>query len=225
MTDQSSRKFETLDDLRDRQELAWQRGERLLVESLADAVSAPARDAKLLILITAEVTLRRQLGETCTSAEYLQRFPQFAEALRIHFASLEAEDMKASLSEETHSFIAGGVDQSQTKGNPQRPSRTEAGRTNGTLDHQARKPPSAVVEGMVRDSLAEREEQVDRTTAADHAESRTSALASERFHRDHPACGKCHAAVHSGWTESSVACRGTQDRQPGTVAHAYPASR
>ena len=114
MTDQSSRKFETLDDLRDRQELTWQRGERLLVESLADAVSAPARDAKLLILITAEVTLRRQLGETCTSAEYLQRFPQFAEALRIHFASLEVEDKKASLPKETHSFIVGAVDQSQT---------------------------------------------------------------------------------------------------------------
>jgi predicted AAA+ superfamily ATPase len=107
MTDQSSREYETLDNLRDRQEQAWQRGERLLVESLADEVSSLARDAKLLILITAEVTLRKQLGENCTSVEYLQRFPQFAEALRIHFASLETEDQKVSLLAETHSFIAG----------------------------------------------------------------------------------------------------------------------
>ena len=114
MTDQNSRKFETLDNLRYRQEQAWQCGERLLVESLADEVAAPARDAKLLILITAEVTLRRQLGENCKLVEYLERFPQFAKALRIHFASLEANDKDESQLGETHSFIAGAADQSQT---------------------------------------------------------------------------------------------------------------
>jgi serine/threonine protein kinase len=114
MTDLNSRVSETLDNLRERQRQAWQRGEQLLVETLASAVSTPLQNDELQELVVAEVTLRRQLGETCTSVEYLQRFPQFAAALQILFASLEVNDKNESQLAETHSFIAGAVDQSQT---------------------------------------------------------------------------------------------------------------
>ena len=92
-----------MDDFRDRQCSAWQRGERLLVEALIADVTPPLTDSELLELIYAEVTLRAERGEACSVDEYVQRFPQFAESLRRLFAiheALESSDGMSSKSVE-----------------------------------------------------------------------------------------------------------------------------
>ncbi len=99
-----------LADLREQQLQAWQRGERLRVGSLASAITPPLPENELLELILAEVTLREERGDTCSPDEYVQQFPQLADALQRYFAVHKAIDSAA----ETHSFIAGVVDESQT---------------------------------------------------------------------------------------------------------------
>ena len=85
-----------LDDLRRRQVLAWERGERLLVEALIADTTQPLTDDELLELIYAEVMLRAERGEVCATDEYVQRFPQFAESLQRLFAIHEALEAPAS---------------------------------------------------------------------------------------------------------------------------------
>jgi len=85
-----------LDDLRRRQVLVWERGERLLVEALIANTTALLTDNELLELIYAEVTLRAERGEVCIADEYEQRFPQFAESLQRLFAIHEALEAPAS---------------------------------------------------------------------------------------------------------------------------------
>ena len=85
-----------LDDLRDRQVLAWGRGERLLVEALIADTTPLLTDSELLELIYAEVTLRAERGEVCIADEYEQRFPQFAESLQRLFAIHEALEAPGS---------------------------------------------------------------------------------------------------------------------------------
>ncbi len=114
MTDPNFQVSETLNHLRDRQRQAWQRGERLLVESLTSSVSTPLPKNELQELVFAEVTLRKQLGETITSREYVQRFPDLAESLQSYFSVSDARDSMQSVSAETHSFIASEDEQSQT---------------------------------------------------------------------------------------------------------------
>ena len=79
-----------LDDLRVRQQSAWRRGERLLVESLIAGGSPPLVDSELQELIYAEVLLRAERGELLQVDEYLVRFPSFAESLRRLFSRPEA---------------------------------------------------------------------------------------------------------------------------------------
>jgi hypothetical protein len=85
-----------LDDLRDRQCQAWQRGERLLVEMLIAEVLPPLADNELLELIYAEVMLRAERGEACQIEEYAQRFPQFAGQLQRLFAIHQALESPSS---------------------------------------------------------------------------------------------------------------------------------
>ena len=103
MSGDSSLVGQRMDDFRDRQWLAWQRGERLLVEALIAGVTPPLTDSELLELIYAEVTLRAEREEHCPVDEYVQRFPKFAESLRQLFAiheALESPDGVPSRSDE-----------------------------------------------------------------------------------------------------------------------------
>ena len=84
-----------LDDLRNRQCIAWERGERLLVETLIAGLGRPLMDSELLELIYAEVTLRAERGGVCVADEYVQRFPQFAESIERLFAIHEALEAPA----------------------------------------------------------------------------------------------------------------------------------
>src|SRR5689334_10237663 len=64
----------------------WQRGERVLVEAyLVRHPDLRADTEAALDMITHEVLLRRQAGETPELEEYLGRFPQWADLLRIQF--------------------------------------------------------------------------------------------------------------------------------------------
>jgi serine/threonine-protein kinase len=64
----------------------WQRGERVVVEDyLARHPNLQADTERVLDLITNEVLLRRQAGETPHLDEYLQRFPHLATELRVQF--------------------------------------------------------------------------------------------------------------------------------------------
>ncbi len=88
-----------LDELRHRQCVAWERGDRLLVEPLIAGLETQLTDSELLELIFAEVTLRAGRGEVCAADAYVQRFPQFAESLKRLFTkpdALESPDSQPS---------------------------------------------------------------------------------------------------------------------------------
>jgi hypothetical protein len=88
MTD--SRPDEPVTFLED-QNARWQRGERMLVEEyLARRPDLHGNAEGLLDLITNEVLLRQQAGETPALEEYQGRFPHLAEALRRHFEVVRA---------------------------------------------------------------------------------------------------------------------------------------
>src|SRR5262245_15812402 len=64
----------------------WRRGERVPVEDyLARRPALQGDTEAVLDLITNEVLLRRQAGETPLLEEYQRRFPHLAEPLRIQF--------------------------------------------------------------------------------------------------------------------------------------------
>jgi hypothetical protein len=64
----------------------WRRGERFLVEDYRQLLPMLQGEAELLLdLIYNEIVLREQIGETPTLEEYLKRFPEHAEALRLQF--------------------------------------------------------------------------------------------------------------------------------------------
>lgn len=88
--------FLRLDVLRERQQSAWQCGERLLVEALIADTAPTLSDSETLELIFAEVMLRAEHGETCAADEYLQRFPQFAGQLQRLFAIHQALESPSS---------------------------------------------------------------------------------------------------------------------------------
>ncbi len=65
----------------------WSLGERALVEEYCRDYPKLATDHEsLLDLIIQELVLRERAGERPTHAEYLQRFPQLVDALRLQFA-------------------------------------------------------------------------------------------------------------------------------------------
>jgi formylglycine-generating enzyme required for sulfatase activity/tRNA A-37 threonylcarbamoyl transferase component Bud32 len=71
--------------LLDDQSSRWQRGERVPAEDYLARYPRLHAEA-LLDLITNEVLLRQQAGETPCLEEYQQRFPHLAEVLRVQFA-------------------------------------------------------------------------------------------------------------------------------------------
>jgi serine/threonine protein kinase len=70
--------------LLEEQTSCWRRGERVAVEDLLARRPGLGADG-LLDLITNEVLLRQQAGETPLLEEYLRRFPDLAEPLRMQF--------------------------------------------------------------------------------------------------------------------------------------------
>jgi predicted Zn-dependent protease len=68
--------------------LRWHCGERVFVETYLQQCPVLSQDAEgLLDLIFQEARLRAEHGETPTLEEYLRRFPEYADALRLQFAS------------------------------------------------------------------------------------------------------------------------------------------
>ena len=68
------------------QQSRWARDERVRVEDLvAHRPELRDRPDDLLDLIYGEVVLRRQAGERPAAAEYIARFPQLAEPIRLQF--------------------------------------------------------------------------------------------------------------------------------------------
>jgi tetratricopeptide (TPR) repeat protein/tRNA A-37 threonylcarbamoyl transferase component Bud32 len=75
-----------LADLLLQQRLAWERGERLMVEFFLDRIPSVANDQNVLLdLIGHELLLRQERGEVPQLAEYVQRFPQWAEQIALQF--------------------------------------------------------------------------------------------------------------------------------------------
>ena len=68
------------------QQARWQKGERVQVEEYLQQQPALGNDPEALIkLIKNEMGLREADGETLSTAEYLQRFPQCAAQLAARF--------------------------------------------------------------------------------------------------------------------------------------------
>jgi eukaryotic-like serine/threonine-protein kinase len=73
--------------LRGEQEGSWERGECLPVEAFLERHPVLRGSPQAVVeLIYAEVLLRERRGETPQPVEYLNRFPQYADALRRSFA-------------------------------------------------------------------------------------------------------------------------------------------
>lgn len=76
---------DSLDALLDRQTQAWLEGSRPSVDALLQDSALPADDDSLLDLIYNEIVVREELGEAPSLEEYLQRYPQIQEDLKLHF--------------------------------------------------------------------------------------------------------------------------------------------
>ena len=74
-----------LDDILDRQKQAWLDGSHPSVEELLRDSSLPGDPEVLLDLIYNEVVLREEVGESPTLEEYVRRYPQLHEDLRLLF--------------------------------------------------------------------------------------------------------------------------------------------
>lgn len=70
-----------------RQQAAWSSGHRAFIEELVELLpEGAAKSEGIMCLISNEVYLREQSGETPRLAEYQSRFPQLADALSIQWA-------------------------------------------------------------------------------------------------------------------------------------------
>ena len=72
--------------LLEEQSSRWQRGERVLIEDLLARKPGSQVDAEAVLdLVTNEVLLRQQVGESPCLEEYQQRFPHLAKPLALQF--------------------------------------------------------------------------------------------------------------------------------------------
>lgn len=96
---------ETVRQLRQWQTDAWTRGEQILVEQLLARLDERIDDEAVLDLIMAEVLLREEAGQVPTVAEYIERFPQFAESLprqfEVHQLLGSLDGLRAALPQDT----------------------------------------------------------------------------------------------------------------------------
>ena len=97
MSDNSA--ISDLSTLRGLQHDAWQRGERLLVETLlGQSRDQPLAEDAVLELILSEYELRVKLADHPTVAEYVTRFPNLTQRLQRLFALHAALDQEPSVS-------------------------------------------------------------------------------------------------------------------------------
>ncbi len=76
---------ESLDRLLDRQRDLWQNGQRPTVEELLQGSGLDRDHEAQLDLVYGEVVVREELGERPDLDEYLQRYPELADDLKLHF--------------------------------------------------------------------------------------------------------------------------------------------
>lgn len=74
-----------LDSLLDQQKQSWLRGDRPSIESLLGNSSLPPNSDALLDLLYNEIVVREELGESPSLDEYIERYPELSEDLRLHF--------------------------------------------------------------------------------------------------------------------------------------------
>ncbi len=74
-----------IDELCDQLELAWRNGDRPLIESFLENVTAASRDLLLYELVRLETALRQSAGETPDLTDYLRRFPSDASVIQSAF--------------------------------------------------------------------------------------------------------------------------------------------
>jgi Protein kinase domain len=142
MNDDTLSPLEGLNSLREQQVQAWQRGERLLVESLISNSNTQLSENELLELIFAEVTLRRERGEVCgpEEEEYVQHFPTLSDSLQRIFTLHNAIE---SPSVETHSVIGAAANEVPTTVELPKPGSTSQGVVReAEVAHRERKVPT-----------------------------------------------------------------------------------
>lgn len=81
--------FSTIDDLCDRFELAWKSGRRPAIEEQLPHVPPDKRARLFSELLTLEIEYRRRRGEVVQAAEYLDRYPDYADLVQSLFANPE----------------------------------------------------------------------------------------------------------------------------------------
>jgi serine/threonine protein kinase len=84
-----------MDALCVRFEKAWQTGQRPRIEEYLREVPAQARSEVLRELLGLELDYRRQASETLDSEEFRQRFPEYAEVIRLVFAGSGRQEQSA----------------------------------------------------------------------------------------------------------------------------------
>ena len=88
------------------QKRCWLQGERVLVEEYCQQLPSLRNDTEsLLDLIYSEVLLRERRGEQPTLAEYVERFPDLADQLRIQFELDQVINSSDMITERSGSVI------------------------------------------------------------------------------------------------------------------------
>src|SRR5438105_10801557 len=79
----------------------WLRGQRTLVEVYIQSVPALATQADAIFaLVVSEIHLRQELGEAPGRPEYVQRFPELADRLAVHFETAGINRADTELTED-----------------------------------------------------------------------------------------------------------------------------
>ena len=82
MSTPSLEDLERIEDVLDRFEAGWRRGERPRIEEFAAEIAGPLRGELVRHLLPVELELRRKRGEAPSAAEYQARLPADADAIR-----------------------------------------------------------------------------------------------------------------------------------------------
>ncbi len=95
---------------------AWKSGQKPRIEDYLGSASAAERNVLLLKLLSIELSLRRQAGESLTLDRYLSRFPDYYETVAKAFSQTDRAgdvdstiNLARSFDLETHSMIAAEV--------------------------------------------------------------------------------------------------------------------
>ncbi|MDA7977279.1 MAG: hypothetical protein MPJ50_00755, partial [Pirellulales bacterium] len=98
MNDRQLSIFEQLDRLCRGFKQSWDKGEAPAIEDYLSRIEAEARETLLRNLLPTDIRFLRKLGEAPSSEQYIQRFPDYARAIRSVFLESVAESMAQSTS-------------------------------------------------------------------------------------------------------------------------------